>query len=84
MSRTTHFVLQLCLLVIWVLLLSANNPVTVSSQTCTPPDYMWKNPLRKFWRPTIGNVVVKIDSLFGTQYPNVSDAATRISAEHQM
>lgn len=84
MSRATHFAVQLCLVIIWALLLMANGSVTVSSQTCPQPDYMWKNPLRKFWRPTIGNVVVKIDSLFVTQYPGVSDAASRISAGHQM
>ena len=84
MSRNTHLVLQLCLSVIWVLIIFTDASVTVSSQACTQPDYMWQNPLRKFWRPNFGNVVVKIDSRFATQYPEAPDAVTRISAGHQL
>jgi hypothetical protein len=84
MSRKTHLVLQSCLLGIWVLILFADTSVKVSSQTCTQPDYMWQNPFRKFWRPNFGNVVVKIDTRFASQYPIAPEAPTRISAGHQM
>src|SRR5918999_1716288 len=84
MTGKTHFALQVCLLVIWVVILFANTSVGVSSQTCTQPDYMWQNPLRKFWRPNFGNVVVKIDSRFSTQYAAAHKAVTGISAGHKM
>src|SRR5215212_4628357 len=84
MSRKAHLLFQLCLLVIWVFILLADTSVIVSSQTCNQPPYRWENPLRKFWRPNFGNVIVKIDSRFATQYPEAPDAVMRISAGHQM
>lgn len=84
MSRKAHLLVQFCLIVIWMLILVADNPALVSSQTCVQPDYMWKNPLRKYWRANFGNVIVKIDSRFATQYPEAPDAVTRISAGNQM
>lgn len=82
MSRKTHFILQLCLVVIWLLILWANNAVTVSSQTphCPQPPYWNTNPLRKFWRKDFGPVIVKIDSRFNNQYEWALDAKDRIKA----
>ena len=84
MSRKAHLLFQLCLLVIWVLILLVDTSVVVSSQTCIQPPYMREDPLRKFWRPNFGNVIVKIDSRFASQYPDAPDAVIRISAGHQM
>ena len=61
MSKRAHLVLQLCLLGLWLLILFIDNSVTVNSQTetCPQPPYMRENPLRKFWRPNLANVIVK-------------------------
>ena len=73
-----------CLLVIWVLFLWADSSVTVSSQneTCAQPGYLWTNPLRQYWKPNFGNVIVKVDSRFNTQYPVAPDARIRIAVGH--
>jgi hypothetical protein len=83
MSRRAHTVLQLLLLVLWGVVLLADNPRSVSSQTCSQPPYLYKNPLRNFWNPNIGNITVKIDQMFASQYPAVPDAAARIEAGHR-
>jgi len=85
MSRKTHFILQFCLAVIWFSILWVDNVIPVNSQTqeCLQPPYMWENPLRKFWRPNFGNVVVKIDSRFDNQYSWAPDARLRIKAGQQ-
>lgn len=80
MSRRAHTVVQSLLLVLWGVVLMADNARPVSSQSCNQPDYSYKNPLRNFWNPNIGNITVKIDQLFETQYPEVSDAVARIEA----
>ena len=83
MSKRTHLLLQMCLLGLWLLILFIDNSVTVNSQTqtCPQPPYMRENPLRKFWRPNFGNVVVKVDSRFNTLWPvDAPDARLRIEA----
>lgn len=62
-----------------------DNVVPVNSQTqeCVQPPYMWENPLRNFWRPNFGDIVVKIDSRFDNQYPWAPDAKLRIKAGQQ-
>ena len=82
MSRKAHFILQFCLVVIWFLIVWADSAEPVSSQTltCPQPPHMWRNPLRKFWRPNFGTVIVKIDSRFDTQFSWASDAKDRIKA----
>lgn len=73
MSKRAHLLVQFCLIVIWVLILVADNPALVNSQSCPQPDYMWKNPLRKYWRANFGNVIVKIDSPLEVKALNVLD-----------
>src|SRR5688572_19293394 len=82
MSRRAHMVVQFLLLVLWGVVLLADDPRSVRSQSCSQPPYWWMNPLRHFWNPNIGNVTVKIDQMFATQYPAVPDAAERIQAGH--
>ena len=82
MSRRAHMVLQLLLLVLWGVVLLADNARSVSSQSCSQPPYWWTNPVRNFWNANIGNVAVKIDQMFTTQYPSVPDAPERIQAGH--
>jgi len=82
MSRRVHTVVQLLLLVLWVVVLVTDNAGSVSSQSCSNPPYLYTNPLRNFWNPNIGNITVKIDELFTTQYPAVPDAVERIHAGH--
>ena len=86
MSRRAHMVVQFLLLVLWGIVLTADNPRSVSSQDCSGspyPDYSYKNPRRNFWNPNLGSVTVKIDQAFTTQYPAVPDAAARIEAGHR-
>lgn len=84
MSRRAHLVTQIVLLMVWVVILIIDSGVPVSSQSCNQPDYMWKNPLRKYWKPNLGDVTVKIDSRFATQNPQEApDAVSRIAAGHQ-
>jgi hypothetical protein len=83
MSQKAHLLVQCCLLLIWALILTTDNTIPVSSQTCTDPGYRWQNPLRKFWEKGSGNVTVKIDSRFANQYPDAPDAISRIEAGHK-
>jgi hypothetical protein len=80
MSRTMHIVVQFSLLVIWALILISDSTITASSQTCTQPPYFWMNPVRNYWNPNVGNITVKLDSLFATHSPEVPDAAARLEA----
>ena len=83
MSRTTHIVVQFFLLVIWALILVGDSTIPVSSQTtCTgnQPPYSWQNPIRNYWNPDVGNISVKIDSLFATHSPEVPDVRARLEA----
>lgn len=80
MSRRAHTVLQLLLLVLWGVVLTADNARSVGSQTCSQPPYLYTNPHRNFWNANIGNVTVSIDEMFATQYLAVPDAAARIEA----
>lgn len=80
MSRRVHTVVQIWLLVLWVVVLMTDNARSVSSQSCTNPAYSYTNPLRNFWNPNIGNITVKIDEIFITQFPYVPDAVERIQA----
>lgn len=57
----------------------ADNARSVSSQSCSDPPYAFV-PFRNFWNPNIGNYTVKIDQVFTTQYPAVTDAVERIQA----
>ena len=84
MSRRAHAVLQCLLLVLWGFVLLADNARSVSSQSseCSQPPYLYNNPRRNFWNPNIGNVTVKIDEMFTTQYPAVPNAAERITVGH--
>jgi hypothetical protein len=79
MSRRVHTVVQFSLLVLWVVMVT-DSTRSVSSQTCSNPAYSYTNPLRNFWNPNIGNIIVKIDERFTTQYPSVPDAVERIHA----
>ena len=85
MSRKTHLLLQLCLVVIWISILWADGTITVSSQTpgCPQPPYWYTNPLRRFLEAKFGTVKVQIDSRFNTQYPWAPDAKARIKAGHE-
>src|SRR5678815_2952720 len=82
MSRRTHVVIQCLLLVLWAFVLMADNARSVSSQSCSNPQYYWTIPnhFKNFWNANIGNVTVEIDEMFSTQYPSVPDAAARIEA----
>jgi len=83
MSRRAHMVVQCLLLVLWGVVLLADSAISVSSQTCDQPPYLYTNPLRNFWNANIGNITVEMDQMFATQYPSVSDAAARIEAGHR-
>ena len=83
MSRRAHMVVQFLLLVLWGAVLLADSVISVNSQTCDQPPYLWTNPLRNFWNANIGNVTVEIDQMFANQYPSVPDAAERIEAGHR-
>ena len=83
MSKRAHTVAQFLLLALWVVVVVTDNVGSVSSQTCSQPPYLYTNPLRNFWNPNIGNITVKIDELFATQYPGVPDAVQRIEAGHR-
>ncbi|HEU4710557.1 MAG TPA: hypothetical protein VFS76_03285 [Pyrinomonadaceae bacterium] len=61
----------------------AHNPTSVNSQSCSNPPYLHTNPLRNFWNPNLGSVIVKIDQMFTTQYLAVPDAASRIETGHR-
>jgi hypothetical protein len=76
-------VVQFLLLVLWGVVLLADSAISVSSQTCDQPPYLYTNPLRNFWNANIGNITVEMDQMFATQYPSVSDAAARIEAGHR-
>jgi hypothetical protein len=78
MSRKTHVVIQLLLLVVWAFVLIADNARSVISQGCSNPPYLYTNPLRNYWKATIGNVTVEIDQAFTTHYPAAPDADVRI------
>jgi hypothetical protein len=83
MSRRTHVVIQFFLLVVWAFVLMADNARPVSSQICSNPSYDYANPLRNFWKATIGNVTVEIEQAFTTQYPSATDAPERIQLGQQ-
>ena len=78
MSRSTHVVIQFLLLVVWAFVLMADNASSVSSQSCTNPQYSWMNPLRNFWPENIGNIPVEMDQTISAHYPSAPDAAARI------
>ena len=80
MSRTMHIVVQFSLLVIWALVIISDSTITASCQTCTQPPYFWINPVRNYWNPNVGNITVKLDSLFATHSSEVPDAAARLEA----
>jgi hypothetical protein len=83
MSHREHMVVEFLFMVLFGIVLMADNPRLVSSQSCSDPPYFYPTyPLRNFWNANIGNVTVEIDQMFATQYPFVLDAAERIKEGH--